>query len=259
MVVTTLGWSKDPGPPTGGEFPRRFSFYQLEMVVMADKILSVFIDESGDFGTYESHAPFYIVSMILHDQSIDISANIQGLDEHINNLNYPNHAIHIGPLIRRESIYSNDLMEERKRLFSALFNFSRKLPFSYICAKIKKSECPDVITLTGRLSKSISRILQEHREFFDAFDNIIIYYDNGQVELTKILTSVFYVLFTNVEFRKVSPVDYKLFQVADLICTLELLAEKSTSNAFTKSELEFFHSARDFKKNYYKHLSKKHI
>lgn len=226
---------------------------------MADKILSVFIDESGDFGTYESHAPFYIVSMILHDQSVDISANIQGLDEHVSNLNYPDHAIHIGPLIRRESIYSNDLMEERKRLFSALFNFSRKLSFSYICAKIKKSEYPDVITLTGRLSKSISRILQEHREFFDAFDNIIIYYDNGQVELTKILTSVFNVLFTNVEFRKVSPADYKLFQVADLICTLELLAEKSASNTFTKSELEFFHSARDFKKNYYKHISKKHI
>ena len=33
------------------------------------KILSVFIDESGDFGPYEPHAPYYLVAMILHDQN----------------------------------------------------------------------------------------------------------------------------------------------------------------------------------------------
>ncbi len=26
---------------------------------MSEKILSVFIDESGDFGPYESHVPYY--------------------------------------------------------------------------------------------------------------------------------------------------------------------------------------------------------
>lgn len=34
------------------------------------------------------------------------------------------------------------------------------------------------------------------------------YIDNGQVELTKILTAVFSTLYANIEFRKVSPVDY---------------------------------------------------
>lgn len=28
---------------------------------MTNKILSVFIDESGDFGPYDSHAPYYLV------------------------------------------------------------------------------------------------------------------------------------------------------------------------------------------------------
>lgn len=106
---------------------------------MSEKILSIFIDESGDFGSYEAHAPYYIVSMILHDQSIDISENICALDNHVNNIGYNTHAIHIGPLIRRESIYENDLMENRKRLFSAIFNFARRLPFSYICTKIKRA------------------------------------------------------------------------------------------------------------------------
>ena len=24
VIITSLGWSKDPGPPSGGEFPRLF-------------------------------------------------------------------------------------------------------------------------------------------------------------------------------------------------------------------------------------------
>ncbi len=31
--------------------------------------LSVFIDESGDFGPYEHHAPYYIITLVFHDQS----------------------------------------------------------------------------------------------------------------------------------------------------------------------------------------------
>lgn len=84
------------------------------------KTLSVFIDESGDFGPYEPHSPYYIVSLTTHNQAIDISNNIKTFDSHLLNLGYKDHAIHIGPLIRRESVYSNDLVEDRKRLFNAI-------------------------------------------------------------------------------------------------------------------------------------------
>lgn len=224
---------------------------------MSKKILSVFIDESGDFGPYESHAPYYLIAMVLHKQSIDIADNIKIFDSHLLNLGYQNHAIHTGPLIRRESVYSNDLTENRKRLFNALFNFARKLDFQYSCVKVKKSECPDVITMTSKVSKALAGILRDNRNFWNSFDKVIIYYDNGQIELTKILTSVFSTLYTHVEFRKVKPVDYKLFQVADLICTMELLAEKAVNNSFTHSEMAFFDNIRDFKKNYLKHIRKK--
>lgn len=40
------------------------------------KELSIFVDESGDFGEYAKHSPFYIITMILHDQSQDISGDI---------------------------------------------------------------------------------------------------------------------------------------------------------------------------------------
>ena len=79
---------------------------------MSEKILSVFVDESGDFGSYEVHAPYYLVAMVLHKQNIDISHNIKVFDSHVSNLGYQNHAIHTGPLIRRESAYHNNLLEE---------------------------------------------------------------------------------------------------------------------------------------------------
>lgn len=86
--------------------------------------------------------------------------------------------------------------------------------------------------MTGKLSREIKNVLARHEMFWNSFDKVIIYYDNGQVELTKILSSVFNALYTDVEFRKVKPVDHKLFQVADLVCTMELLSEKSENRFF---------------------------
>ena len=226
---------------------------------MQERILSIFIDESGDFGPYEQHAPYYQVAMVLHDQSVDITESVDAMDAHLKYLGYPYHAIHTGPLIRRESVYANDLSEDRKRLFNALFHFTRRLDIKYLCPKIKKIDCNDVIDMTGTLSKAIRSSLSAHEDFWIRFDKVIVYYDNGQVELTKILSSVFNTYFSSVEFRKVAPVQYKLFQVADLICTMELLKEKAELKSFSKSETEFFYSVRDFKKNYLKHILQKHL
>ena len=221
------------------------------------KELSIFIDESGDFGALSSHAPYYIIALILHEQATPIGQNVKALDEHVSNLGFEQHAIHTGPLIRRESVYENHTLEERKRLFGALFNFMRKAPIQYQTVKIRKAECSGPIALTERLSRAVAEIIKSDLEYFHSFDSVIIYYDNGQIELTKILTAVFHALLSHVEFRKVAPGDYKLFQAADLICTLELLALKAEDDGFSKSEKGFFNTPRDFKKNFYKPILKK--
>ena len=30
--------------------------------------LSCFVDESGDFGKYEKHSPYYLLTMVFHEQ-----------------------------------------------------------------------------------------------------------------------------------------------------------------------------------------------
>ena len=93
--------------------------------------------------------------------------------------------------------------------------------------------------------------------YFLDYDKVLVYYDNGQIELTRILSAIFPVLFSNLEFRKVQPSDYKLFQTADMLCTLELVDLKFQTGQVSKSERDFFHSYHDFKKNYLKQLRKK--
>lgn len=226
---------------------------------MSKKILSIFIDESGDFGKYQQHSPYYIVTMLLHNQEISLTEKIKEFNAHLDNLGYPKHAIHSAPLIRRESIYKHDLMENRKRLFNSMFNFVRKLSVNYDCVIIDKKNCKNEIEFTQTLSKSISTQIKEDKIYWQQFDEIIIYYDNGQIELTKILISIFTTLFSNVSFRKVCPIDYILFQATDLVCTLELLSKKFTEGNISNSEKEFFISKRDFYKNYMKPISSKKI
>ncbi len=43
---------------------------------MADNILSIFVDESGSFKFPDSESRFYIMGIVFHDQSLDISSDI---------------------------------------------------------------------------------------------------------------------------------------------------------------------------------------
>ena len=226
---------------------------------MAKKILSCFIDEAGDFGDYDFHSPYYIVSVVLHEQSSSIQSQIDGLEQYLTDLGYPNHALHTGPLIRREADYKELLMEDRKKLFNLLFRFTRKLPVKFFSAKVKKSECKDADELESKLTKAITAEIQKHEEYFRSFDKIIIYYDSGQKPLKRILNIIFSTMFSDIEVRKVSPVDYKLFQVADLVCTLEHIYLKIGLGMFSNTEIEFFSRPHDFKKDYYRKLDKQRI
>ena len=109
------------------------------------------------------------------------------------------------------------------------------------------------------LSKQLAMFLRDNLEYFTSFDKIIVYYDYGQSEITTILTSVFNSMFIDVDFRHVQPYEYKLFQVADMICTLELSKLNFDNNKISKSEENFYESHRRFKDYYYKTIKKKKI
>lgn len=223
------------------------------------KELSIFVDESGDFGEYDHRAPYYIISMVLHNQQDDISNELQVLERELNNLGLPNHCIHSGPVIRSEEEYRGYDLTDRKRMLMKLMTFIRHLDIQFKSIYIEKKHIEDSVEATGKLSKKLALFIRENYTFFCNFDMVKIYYDNGQVEITRILSSVFNALLENVEFRKVIPADYRLFQVADFICTLKLTELKMEKHRLSKSELSFFGDERTLKKNYLKPLAKKEM
>ena len=84
-----------------------------------------------------------------------------------------------------------------------------------------------------------------------------IYYDNGQHELNRILNAVLATELSHYDIRKVLPKDYKFFQAADLICTIQLLALKRKRRELSKSELLIFHNERELNKQFIKPMMKK--
>jgi hypothetical protein len=219
--------------------------------------LSVFVDESGDYGPYNYISPYYIVSLVFHDQSNNLSEEIKSLESVISHIDIPERAIHTGPLIRRESDYLYFDTLTRRKIFNSIFDFARRIPFSYTILLVEKKQISDPLLLIARLSKQLSSFLTENIELFSKYDNTIVYYDNGQVDLTKILVSVFSTVLNNVEFRKAFPSDYKLFQVADLLCTIELLRLKNEAKVLSKSEKNFFPSTKKLRKIYITKMRKK--
>lgn len=220
--------------------------------------LSIFVDESGDFGCYERHAPYYIVTMVLHDQRIDISEAIRRLDESLAYLGYAGgQAIHTEPLIRRENPYQNYRPNERRAIFSRLYYFTLNCDIKYKSFIFKKSEYRNIFKLEARMAREISGFIRENLPYFQSFEKVILYYDNGQHELNRILNTVLATELADYDVRRVQPNDYKLFQVADLICTLELLEQKMNDKQMSKSELLLFHSKRDLKKDFLKGIHKK--
>lgn len=138
-----------------------------------------------------------------------------------------------------------------------MITFIKHIDMKYHCVHIEKKHVEDSVQAVAMLSKQISFFIKEHYTDFLDFDSVKIYYDNGQVEITKLLASVFTILLPSVEMRKVIPSDYRLFQVADLLCSLELVKLKIEASAVSASEMEFFGSLRDLKKNYLKPLALK--
>ena len=221
--------------------------------------LSIFIDESGDFGAYSPMSPYYIIAMVFHNQEEDIFNALTTLERELSECGFSHHCLHAGPVIRREEEYQYTDLAIRQKLMKRLMAFVRKTNINYKAVYIEKKHIDDSVEAAGKLSKRISSFIRDHYDYFLSFDCVKVYYDNGQIEVTRILSSVFNSLLENVQFRKVIPSDYRLFQVADMICTLKLSELKMNNHTLSKSELAFFQDERTLKKNYLKPLKEKEL
>ncbi|SEF09481.1 DUF3800 domain-containing protein [Jiangella alba] len=224
--------------------------------------LSIFIDESGDFGPLQRHSPFYILSLVFHDQSDDITRHLDKIHQAllVRGLS-ADHAIHTAPLIRREHDYRWLDLPARRSIFRVLVDFVRTCDVTQHSQVFSKRDHGDTDQLVSAMSRELGALIRANHQYFGSWDRVVIYYDNGQKEITNLVNSVFNAHLTNVEVRKVIPSDYSLFQAADLCCTLALLRKKIEADGLSSSERDFFSTSKDsaeraLKKGYFKTMDR---
>ena len=226
------------------------------------KEISVFVDESGSFAPAGSdlHSPYYLLCMVFHDQSDDISNEIEQLREAFRQTGLDaDHTVHAGPMIRREDEYRSMPREVRIRIFRRMMVFIQKAKFKYKCFKVFKPYNSKDEAIHDTILQEIVDFLISHRNDFNACGKIKVYYDNGQAQVTALLREAFAIYSAKVEFAMdVQPSKYRLFQAADVICTIELVKAKLLASGFiSESEDRFFGGIKNFKKNYLKPLTRK--
>ena len=95
------------------------------------KELSIFIDESGDFGKITERPAYYLVTLLFHDQKNEITSNVKRLEDSTKNSGFDFEYIHTGPVIRREDVFSGLSIDERRKLLFKMLNFIVGSPITY--------------------------------------------------------------------------------------------------------------------------------
>ena len=217
--------------------------------------LGIFIDESGFFEKGSKNInvrDLYIVSFVFHNKSMSIIEDIKAFEEYLIANNFkPQLPIHTMPLIRKQKPYSEFNRETRKKLFHHLFQFMRKLKVKHKTFVCDKKFCPTKQAIKQSLETSIKQMISDNYEYFSKFDEIVIYYDEGQDYLTKILHSAFANCLNNYRFKEnVCQDEYRLLQCADMVCSLELIKQRRGNNEHIKAVEDFFKSSNKYYKNY---------
>lgn len=219
---------------------------------MGEKTLSIFVDESGNFGYPDKVSRYYVIGLVLHDQDAQIQPAVDGLDLALRDMQISHHCFHAGPMIRREKGYEFMDAGFRRRIFAAMMAFARKVEFRYFCLTVDKKFVSSREQIIKELDGQMRDFLIRHSDKIGDFAKLKVYYDCGQSEVTRILhETIETVAKGRVAFAQgVDPAKYKLFQVADLICTVKLLELKlRNGELLTESEQRFFGGPRDFKRN----------
>ena len=215
--------------------------------------LSIFVDESGSDGLSDRH---YLLTVVMHDQSENIANSIAAYEGALRAKGLPDIPFHASPLMNGKDQYSGLDLRTRKMMLGSFRVFFRHMPVKYHTFAYATKQFASLDKLAGAMRRDIVNFLFDNLAELQSYDMVKVYYDNGQSVVTNALhDAVEYALARDaVIYRDAKPADYRLFQLADYICTLELTALKYQVHAETATDRMFFGQWGSFKKNYLKKL-----
>ena len=239
-------------PSAGGLSPG--NFYIRGTKTMRE--LSLFVDESGDKSIATR---YYLLTFVLHEQSDRITSKIQAYEQTLAAADLPNISFHSEPLLNGHDDYENLGLTQRKKLLVSFNVLVQRLPIQYKTFLYKRSEFPNIEKLAARMRRDASEMIADHLAYFQGFDHVKLYYDNGQAIVKKALDEAIYSILSKeaVVKKRTTMTEYRLAQVADYLCTIELAAVKYAAKENGATYDKFFGGVGSFKKNWLKQARRK--
>lgn len=148
--------------------------------------------------------------------------------------------IHTTALVINKGEYKNISTPIRKSIFNAIYTFSKRIKVKYHTIIIDKKYMNNNKTLKRYITIEINKMINNNLDYFSKFDKIVIYYDNGQIPLGKIIDSEFSIFNTN-HIINFDHTEKKLFQVADMLTFIDKYNYKEKHKlSITNAEKYFF-------------------
>ncbi len=209
--------------------------------------ISLFLDESGSDNLRDT---YYILALVVHEQSDALGDDIARYQASLAQKGLPDIPFHATPLLNGHDDYEGMDMADRKRLLSTFRVFFRHLPIHYQWIVLKNREYGTLDDVASAMRRGIVDFLFDNLAYFQGFDGVKIYYDDGQQSIAGALhKAIDYALTKSaVTYRLASPADYRLSQAADYICAMELTALKYRDKTATSTDEKFFGGWSRFKK-----------
>lgn len=220
------------------------------------KELSIFVDESGSDNLRDR---YYLITLVLHEQADSLADDIKRYEQSLKDKKLPDIPFHMTPLLYHKKGYENLDEATRKKLLSTFRVFFRHLPIRYACLEFKMKELEDTEAAAVSMRRGLVDLIFDNLAYFQGFDNVKIYYDNGQHSIAQALhRAIDYALAKDaVIYRMATASDYRLSQAADYICTVELAAKRYQDKQTTATDEKFYGSWSQFKKGILKEVRAK--
>lgn len=204
---------------------------------------------------------YYLLALVVHDQTNDIRHDIALYEQSLQSKGLPDIPFHASPLLNGHGKYEGMELSERKRLLSSFRVFLRHAPIRYHCIKLKTAEYASVDALAAAMRKHIVDFVFGRLSYFQEFEIVKVYYDDGQRSIADAVHKALdYALSKqSVVYRETSAEAYRISQIADYICTMELTALKYETKTSTATDEKFFGSWSQFKKGILKEMEKKSL
>ena len=121
------------------------------------KRLNIFVDETGEFGYGAGSSMLYGISFTFHEQDADISNELNNLNDRLKRIGYTG-MIHMADLIMHRGDYSKFDIKDRKSIFNAIYQFSRKIPVKYHTIIVDKRYIDSGDVLRKQIINEINQI-----------------------------------------------------------------------------------------------------